>query len=117
MMPARAKTTFGKPYPMFEAMCQAHGLPVPERELRFHPVRQWRLDFAWKGEGGAAYIGVALEVDGGVWTSGRHVRGKGFISDIEKMNEAQLAGWVVLRCTPEDIRSGAVFELLKRALL
>jgi hypothetical protein len=116
MMPARAKTTFGKPYPMFEAMCLAHGIKKPDREVRFHEVRQWRFDFAWGQHYHEAFRRVALEVDGGVWTSGRHVRGKGFISDMEKMNEAQLAGWLVLRCTPQDIESGAVFELLKRAL-
>jgi hypothetical protein len=23
------------------------GLPEPVRELKFHPVRRWRADFAW----------------------------------------------------------------------
>jgi len=39
---------------------------------------------------------VAVEVHGGVHAGGRHTRGQGFINDREKMNEAQLLGWIVL---------------------
>lgn len=101
----------GKLYPLFEQLCQAHNLPTPEREVVFHPERKWRFDFGW------LHYWVALEIDGGAWTRGRHTRGKGFISDMEKINEAQLLGWTVLRCTPEDVNSGAVFALLARALM
>ncbi len=102
------------PYPMFEAMCEAHHLPVPLREHRFHKSRKWRFDFAWPDE--FCGSGVALEVDGGVFVRGRHSRGAGIIKDQEKLNEAEVAGWVVLRCVPSDIKSGKVFELLSRVL-
>ncbi len=107
-----------KPYPMMEAMCLAHSLPEPVREFKFHPTRNWRFDFAWPKTSvlDGHYYGVALEIDGGAWTRGRHTRGKGFIADMEKLNEAQLLEWVVLRCTPADIKSGAAFALLRRAL-
>jgi hypothetical protein len=59
---------------------------------------------------------VALEVEGGIWTGGRHTRGSGFMKDMEKYNEATLLGWRVLRCTPRQVKSGEVFELLKRAM-
>ncbi len=112
------KTPKPKSYPMFEAMCAAHGLPEPMRELRFHIARRWRFDFAWllKEWQTSGPIKVALEIDGGVWGGGRHTRGKGFIADQEKLNEAALNGWLVLRCTPADVKNGAVFTLLKRAM-
>ncbi|MGH2544547.1 MAG: hypothetical protein ACRDIB_17280, partial [Ardenticatenaceae bacterium] len=60
----------------FEAM----SLPAAEREYRFCPGRRWRFDFAWPGPN------VACEVEGGIWTAGRHNRGAGFAADCEKYN-------------------------------
>lgn len=96
---------------VFIAACKEHGLPVPQPEWRFHAVRRWRLDWAWINEK------VALEIDGGAWNQGRHTRGKGFIADQEKSGQALLLGWKVFHCTPDDVQSGAVFALLRKALL
>lgn len=71
------------------------GLPEPATEHRFHPTRRWRFDIAWTEQM------VALEVEGGVWTQGRHTRGAGFIKDMEKYNAAHALGWVVLRAIPK----------------
>ena len=65
----------------------------PECEYRFHPVRRWRFDFAWPT------VQVAVEMEGGIWTRGRHTRGKGFEADCEKYNAATALGWRVFRCT------------------
>ena len=94
---------------MFLATCKAFGLPEPSAEFRFHPRRRWRFDWLFAHR-------VALEIEGGAWTRGRHTRGKGFVADLEKYNEAQLAGYVVLRVTPEQVNSGEAFALVKRAL-
>jgi hypothetical protein len=95
---------------LFLEQCKAHGLPAPVAEYRFalEIGRQWRFDWLFDF--------VALEVEGGAFTQGRHTRGQGFVEDIDKYNEAQIMGYLVLRCTPEDIETGAVFGLLKRAL-
>ena len=66
-------------------------------EYRFHPSRRWRFDFAHPG------LLLAIEVDGSVWVAGRHTRGAGFIKDCEKINEAQMMGWKVLRYTPQQM--------------
>lgn len=66
----------------------------PETEFRFHPERKWRFDFAWPEQK------VAVEVDGGVFSGGRHTRGMGFIRDCEKLNMACEMGWKVLRYQP-----------------
>lgn len=71
----------------------ASGAPQPVREYRFHPVRRWRFDFAWPDHQ------VAVELQGGTWSKGRHVRGHGYENDCEKLAEAQLNGWVVLYVT------------------
>jgi hypothetical protein len=95
---------------VFSSMCELYNLPVPVAEYRFHVERKWRFDFAYPA------IKVAVEIEGGAWTRGRHTRGKGFILDCEKYNEAQIRGWKVLKFTPSQVRSGVAFAVLKRAL-
>lgn len=82
--------------------------PIPE--YRFHPERRWRFDFAWPDHL------VALEVEGGVWSGGRHTRPRGFLADIEKYNAATTLGWRVLRTTPEALYSTRTLGLIKQAL-
>jgi very-short-patch-repair endonuclease len=91
------------------------GLPMPEREWRFHPTRKWRFDFAWPGDK------LAVEVEGGIWLSakgkkGRHNTGAGIEADMEKYNAAALLGWRVLRVSPGHIRSGEALQWIGKAL-
>ena len=86
------------------------GIPPYVRELRFHDTRQWRFDFAWPGEG------LALEIEGGEWSEGRHVRGGGFGADCEKYNAAAILGWRVLRVTGEMVESGRAVAMVERSL-
>lgn len=65
-------------------------------EYKFHPKRKWRFDYALP-----EYM-IAIEIEGGVWNNGAHVRGRHYISDMEKYNQAQILGWRVLRYTPEQ---------------
>lgn len=102
-----------------EIGCKAHGLPVPIAEFKFSNDRLWRLDFVWIVGNGQIWQCdlVALEIQGGIWLKrGGHSGGKAQLDDMEKFNAAQLAGITVLQCTPSDIKTGAVFELLKKAL-
>ena len=94
----------------------AIGLPEALPEYRFyqHQGRRWRFDRAYPEHR------VGIEVEGLVWTGGggRHQRPRGYTEDCHKYNAAALEGWVVLRFTPEMIRSGhasrLVAELLER---
>lgn len=86
-------------------------LPLPCCEFKFHATRRWRFDFAWP-----EFL-VAAEVEGGVWTGGRHTRGVGFEGDCEKYAEALTAGWKVLRVTGKHIRSGRALEWLRMLLV
>ncbi len=89
---------------------QLSGLPDPQREFLFHPRRKWRFDLAWPD------LLIAVEIEGGIWTGGRHVRGEGYEADCEKYNEAQLAGWMVLRFTPGMIKKGKAGGVIETAI-
>lgn len=76
-------------------------------EYRFHPTRKWRIDYAITDHM------IAIEVEGGAWTRGRHTRGAGFVADMEKYNEATRLGYRVIRVTPDDLLSAKTFDLIK----
>lgn len=80
------------------------------KEYRFHPKRRWRFDYAFPEHK------IALEVEGGVWTGGRHVSPQGFLGDIEKYNTAGLMGWRVFRTTPDNLYKTATLALIKQAV-
>ena len=80
------------------------------KEHKFHPKRRWRFDYAIP-----AYK-IALEVEGGVWTQGRHTRSQGFLGDVEKYNQATLMGWRVFRTTPSELYRKETIEMLKTAI-
>ena len=86
------------------------GMPELETEWKFHPKRKWRFDYAYPE------LKIGMEREGGIWTRGRHVRGKGFEGDVRKYNTAALMGWIVIRFTPDMERSGEALEFLKRAV-
>ena len=88
----------------------AAGLPEPQYEVAFWPGRAFRFDCAWPA------VGWACEIDGGVWTGGRHTTGPGYSADVVKLNEATLLGWRVLHCTPTQIQNGAALTWVERAL-
>lgn len=79
-------------------------------EHRFHPVRKWRFDFAWLDQS------IAVEIEGGTWSGGRHTRGSGFELDCEKYNEAAAIGWTVFRFTGKMVKSGNAIQLLKEVM-
>lgn len=85
-------------------------VPAWKREYRFHKIRRWRFDFAWPEPD----LRVSIECEGGIWSGGRHVRGKGFENDVEKYNQALLQGWKVYRVVPSMVNDGSLTELILR---
>ena len=103
-------------------------LPIPEREYRFgamasggtgnglrkrlaeHGLRDWRFDFAYPD------LKIAVEVEGGTFSGGRHTRGKGFEGDVEKYTSATLLGWLVIRATGKHVKSGQAVQWLQQAI-
>lgn len=99
-----------EPERLLAAKLAASPLPPPEPEFRFHPIRRWRFDFAWPSRL------VAVEIDGGIWTQGRHSRGAGVEADCEKYCEAAIRGWRILRFTPRMVKSGEAMTYITAAL-
>lgn len=98
------------PQTRFRWLCKASGLPMPTVEHRFAPPRRWRWDYCWEPEK------VALEVDGGLFVGGAHVRGARILKTHEKLNTAAALGWRVLYCTPQSLHSEETLTLVRQAL-
>lgn len=79
-----------------------------EQEYKFHPKRQWRADFH------ILETKILVEVEGGIWTGGRHTRGKGFIHDMKKYNAATVLGYQVLRFSTEQVKSGLAVQQIEK---
>ena len=89
---------------------RAEGLGHFVREYKFWPQRKFRFDFAFVDER------IAVEVDGGLHTQGRHTRADGYERDQAKRNEATIMGWRVLNFSPSMVSSGHAVHTIKRAL-
>ena len=87
---------------------RAVGLPEPEPQARFHPVRKWKADFCWRDEK------IIAECEGGQWITGRHQRGQGFEDDMIKYNTATLMGYRVFRFTKNLIENGTAIDTLEK---
>ena len=77
------------------------------QEFRFHTARKWRADFHIKN------TKLLIEVEGGIWSGGRHTRGKGYIGDMEKYNAATMMGYQVLRFSTEQVTSGFAIKQIE----
>ena len=87
-------------------------LEKPVREFRFHPKRRWRFDLAWPTKK------IAVEVHGGEWSGGRHVRGYGLKGDCEKQRAASRLGWKVFPFTGSEVNDGirAIIDEIREVL-
>jgi len=89
---------------------------IPEHE--FCPGRKWRADFA------IIEHMLLIEVDGGnrmavigkngkAVAIGRHTQD----ADMEKLNEAAILGWKIMRFSPAQIKSGMALKTIERFIL
>ncbi|HHL1990351.1 TPA: DUF559 domain-containing protein [Acinetobacter baumannii] len=79
-----------------------------EQEYKFHPERKWRADFLITG------TKILVEVEGGIWSGGRHTRGKGYIGDMEKYNSAAMLGFTILRFSTEQVKAGLAIKQIEQ---
>lgn len=89
---------------------------VIEREFKFHPDRRWRCDFRLVDMLGPNNLGIIAEIEGGIFTGGRHVHPLGFTNDCEKYNEATIMGYRVLRFPSSTVKDGTAIEMVRRIL-
>jgi very-short-patch-repair endonuclease len=79
-----------------------------EQEFKFHPERKWKADFHLVGKK------ILVEVEGGIWSRGRHTRGKGYIGDMEKYNAATMMGFQVIRFSTDQVKSGHAIQQIEK---
>lgn len=81
-------------------------------EFKFHDTRQWRIDFllCYKEKR------LALEIEGGVHTGGRHTSPSGFMEDIEKYNSLTEYGIWLMRVVPSKLNNKETLVLIKKIL-
>jgi very-short-patch-repair endonuclease len=78
----------------FASLWQELRGPLLVPEHRFDKTRKWRFDLAHP------VAHVAIELEGGIHSGGRHNRADGFKKDCEKYNSAAADGWILFRlCT------------------
>ena len=85
------------------------GIPF-EREYEYAHGRKFRADFALP-----AYR-LLVEVQGGVFTRKAHGSVTGVVADMARGNEAAIAGFFVLRVTPDEVADGDALALVRRFL-
>jgi len=110
---ARRLATIAKREAFF-AKLKAADIPLPQYEYLFtHEIglkTMHRADYAWPE------FNVALEVEGGIWSNGGHVRGSGKTRDIAKMNLYARAGYRVIYCVPKTLCSKETIQTIKDVL-
>jgi hypothetical protein len=88
---------------------KAARLPTPIRQFFAIPGRKLAFDFGfpdWR---------LLVEVQGGVWTKGKHGRGSGIIGDQNKLNLAVLNGYFTLQFSVNHIDDGSALQTIQRA--
>jgi very-short-patch-repair endonuclease len=80
------------------------------RQYRYAPGRRFRADFA------VLDARLLVEVQGGIYNRRAHGSITGVLADMRRGNVAALAGWYVLRVTPDEAADGRALALIQRAL-
>lgn len=84
----------------FETLWNRHFREIKlEREYLFAKEigRKFRADFVHLENK------VLIEIEGGIYSNGRHTRGNGFSNDCDKYNIATIFGWKVIRLTQHQL--------------
>lgn len=94
----------------FETQWKSLGGPSLRREVKFHPTRRFRFDYA----ADPLRLKIAIELEGGTWLpeGGGHNRGAHFTKDCVKYNEAARLGWRIFRFTTDMLREDPVSHLV-----
>jgi len=97
---------------LFAFQCRARKMPEPVRQFAFAAElgRKWRADFAWPD------YKLLLEVQGAVFTGGRHTRGAGYSAECERRAAAVGLGYAIIEATTAQVRSGKAAQWAGTAL-
>jgi hypothetical protein len=81
---------------------------LPAFEPQFRPLssRKFRFDYA------CPPLRLAVEVDGGIWSRGAHIRPAGREADMLRDATLMLHGWRILRFSSKHVRSGLAIKII-----
>lgn len=91
----------------FEQLWRLLDGPALETEYRFHPVRRWRADYCHPSSR------TLIELEGGIYSQGRHTRAGGYQGDCEKYNAATMAGWRVIRLATGMVQPATIEQIIE----
>ena len=80
-----------------------------QKEYKFIPNRRFRADFYLEK------YRLLIEIEGGMWSNGRHNRGSGYRADCDKYNLATLHGYKLIRFCTEHIKNND-YDVLEQLL-
>ena len=82
-----------------------------ERQYAYAPPpRKLRADFALPA------FRLLVEVNGGIFNQKAHGSVTGVLKDMDRGNEAAIAGFFMLRVTPDEVADGDALALVRRFL-
>lgn len=81
-------------------------------EFYFCKDRKFRIDFA------EPFLKIAIEIDGGIWMSGKsgHSSGTGIKRDQQKTTLLSQYGWSVLRFEPREAMSAKTIDVIYKTI-
>lgn len=107
-LPTKVKDKRPTPYEdLLEAQMIKAKILTMVREYKFLTTRRFRFDFA------DVENKLGVEVDGGVFSGGRHTSGIGFSRDCEKFNLAAIDNWSIIRITTQQVKSEQGIDWIK----
>ena len=108
--PSRRKRGEKKELPTehFERLWRELAGPALKRELELIPGRKFRSDYTHVPSK------VTVEIHGGVWMGGRHVRGQGFRNDRIKRDLLEDLGYKVYELTPDDVTAEMLGKIIRK---
>jgi hypothetical protein len=98
-----------KPSTKFEILWRSLGGCELQKEYQFAPKRKFRMDYYGETNGKR----FCIELEGGVFIRGRHLRPGGFLRDMEKYNLAAQLGIFVFRIPSHNISAEWIVPILK----
>ena len=91
---------------------KAAGLPEPVRQYYYARPRKLRADFSFPEHR------LLIEIQGGIFMKrgGAHGSITGILADLDRLNAATLAGFYMLRFTPDQVKTGEALAVIEKAL-
>ena len=83
------------------------------REVLYARGRRFRADFRLYPTAGKP---ILIEVQGGIYSRQAHGSVSGILKDNERLNEATIAGYRMMRFTPDQVKSGEAKQTIARVL-